>query len=301
MLTGIHFLLSYTCIFECDHCFVFSGPSAEGTFTNTQIRDVLDDAAKIETMEWIYFEGGEPMLFYPLLLEGAKLARQRGFKVGIVTNAYFASSDEGLDLWLEPLAQLGISDLSVSDDPFHHGESERSPAIRLAEAAAGLGIPVSSICIDAPTVDESAEHSDKGKPVIGGNVLFKGRAVEKLIEGLPRKHWSLFNECPHEELVNPERVHIDSYGNAQPCQGISIGNIWERPLSQTDKSYNYREHPICGKLVEGGPARLITDYSVDHEEAYVDACHCCYMARKSLLGRFPDHLAPRQVYGVVDD
>ena len=29
-LTGVHFLLSYQCTHECDHCFVWAGPRAGG-------------------------------------------------------------------------------------------------------------------------------------------------------------------------------------------------------------------------------------------------------------------------------
>ena len=43
-LTGIHFLLTYACTYECDHCFVHSSPFATGTMTLGQVRDVLDQA-----------------------------------------------------------------------------------------------------------------------------------------------------------------------------------------------------------------------------------------------------------------
>jgi MoaA/NifB/PqqE/SkfB family radical SAM enzyme len=56
MLTGIHFLLTYACTFECDHCFVYSSPQAEGTFDVGQIQEVLDEAVKIGTVDWVYFE-----------------------------------------------------------------------------------------------------------------------------------------------------------------------------------------------------------------------------------------------------
>ena len=51
MLKGIHFLLTYTCNMECEHCFVYSSPNAKGTFTLDQIRKVLNEAAKIGTIE----------------------------------------------------------------------------------------------------------------------------------------------------------------------------------------------------------------------------------------------------------
>ena len=98
MLTGIHFLLTYMCNLECDHCFIYSGPRAKGTFTISQIQNVLDEATKIETIEWIYFEGGEPFLFYPIMLEGIKIARSMGFKVGVVTNSYYATSEDDAEV-----------------------------------------------------------------------------------------------------------------------------------------------------------------------------------------------------------
>ena len=64
-LTGIHFLLSYRCTDECDHCFVWGSPAARGTFTLAQIRDVLRQGQKLGTVDMVYFEGGEPFLFYP--------------------------------------------------------------------------------------------------------------------------------------------------------------------------------------------------------------------------------------------
>jgi len=68
MLTSIHILLTYKCNLECDHCFLFSGPRSEGTFTLPQIRHVVNEATAIGTVDWIYFEGGEPFLFYPSML-----------------------------------------------------------------------------------------------------------------------------------------------------------------------------------------------------------------------------------------
>ncbi|MFW9948834.1 MAG: radical SAM protein [Candidatus Thorarchaeota archaeon] len=94
MLKGIHFLLTYICNYECDHCFLNCGPSSKGTFTINQIRSLLDEAKKISTVDWIFFEGGEPFLYYPIMVEGAKLAKEKGFKLGIVTNSYWATSVE---------------------------------------------------------------------------------------------------------------------------------------------------------------------------------------------------------------
>ncbi|MCK4528317.1 4Fe-4S cluster-binding domain-containing protein [candidate division WOR-3 bacterium] len=299
MLTGIHFLLTYMCNLECDHCFIYSGPNAKGTFTLSQIRKALDEAIKIRTIKWIYFEGGEPFLFYPLMLEGIKIARNMGFKVGVVTNAYYAISEEDAGLWLRPLCKLGISNLSISDDLFHYEEEEDNPAKRTLSAAKRLGMPVGSICIEKPAVEIGIDkEQDKGAPVIGGGAMFRGRAVEKLVEDLPQRWWEEFIECPYEDLKKPERVHLDSYGNIHLCQGLSMGNMWKNPLSILVRNYDADSHPICGPLVRGGPALLAKEYDVKHEDKYVDACHFCYLIRWSLIDRFPQYLAPRQVYGL---
>ncbi|MFQ5838093.1 MAG: radical SAM protein [Thermoplasmata archaeon] len=299
MLTQVHFLLTYTCNFECDHCFVYSSPRAKGTFTLNQIRQVYDQLVRLGAIEWVYFEGGEPFLFYPLMLEGIRVAHDMGFKTGIVTNGYWATSVKDAELWLGPLCDLGVSDLNISDDAFHYEDSEDNLASRALEAARGLGMPSNSISIERPTVLVGRAGSGaKGEPVVGGGARLRGRAVEKLLAGLPSRPWEEFTECPYEDLRNPKRVHLDSYGNVHLCQGLSMGNMWETSLSDLVRGYDADSHPICGPLVRGGPALLTTEYGVKHDEEYVDACHLCYLVRLVLMARFPQYLAPRQVYGL---
>ena len=298
MMTDIHILLTYKCTFECDHCFLYSHPYAEGTMTLPQICRVLDEAKKIDSVKWIYFEGGEPFLYYPLLLEGVKLARNMGFQVGIVTNSYWATSEEDAELWLRPLHEIGLDYLSISDDLFHYGDNE-NPAKRAFTVSQKLGIQTSSICIQKPFVEaEPGKGQEKGASVIGGGAMFKGRAVEKLTAGLPRRSWQELRSCPHEDLDSPSRVHVDSYGHIHLCQGISMGSMWERPLSELIREFQVDSHPICDSLNKGGPAALAEKYKVDHEEDYIDECHFCYLVRRALIDRFPPYLAPRQVYGL---
>ncbi|MHA2244239.1 MAG: radical SAM protein [Candidatus Hodarchaeales archaeon] len=298
MLTGIHFLLTMTCNFECDHCFLHCGPTFEGTFTLNQLRAVHDEMKKMGTIKMVYYEGGEPFLFYPLMLEGIKMSHKMGFKTGVVTNSYWAISDEDAELWLKPLLDQGISDVSVSNDVFHHGEEKINPATRALKALKLLNMSGGDICIQKPTIDID-KTQEKGEPVIGGGAMFRGRAAEKLInDELPRRHWEEFKECPHEELENPGRVHPDPFGNVHICQGLSMGNMWKTPLSELVNNYNASSHPICGPLIKGGPAELARKYQIEHEDNYVDACHFCYMVRIALLDKFPEYLAPKQVYGL---
>jgi hypothetical protein len=298
MLNGIHFLLTYTCNFECDHCFLYCSPWSKGTFTIRQVTRVLDEARKIGTVEWIFFEGGEPFLFYPLLLESVRRAAERGLKVGIVTNAYGAISADDAELWLKPLAEAGLSYLSVSNDQYHYGEASETPATIAHLTAKRLGLDTSAICIEAPEVVQDTNDAGKGDPVIGGGPKFRGRAVEKLADGLPLRPWQGLRECPYEELAEPSRVHVDAFGHVQVCQGISIGNLWDVPLSKIVADYRSEAHPICGPLIRGGPAELARACGQTPESGHIDECHLCFLTRKAAIEQYPKTLAPRQVYGL---
>lgn len=299
MLTGIHFILTYECNFECDHCFLYSSPKSQGTFTISQVVKVLDEAQKIGTVEWIFYEGGEPFLYFPLLNESIKRASLKGFKVGVVTNAYGAISEQDAELWLKPLAESGLSFINISNDSFHYGEEAVNPATIASSVAGDLGIETSIICIEPPkTLQPSSSAEEKGHPVVGGGAMFRGRAVEKLTKNLPFRPWDELCECPYEDLISPSRVHIDSYGNVQICQGISMGNMWRTPLSELVFKYRSNDHPICAPLLRGGPAELAKELGVVPETGYIDECHFCYLARKAIIDKFPDYLSPKQVYGL---
>jgi hypothetical protein len=296
-LTGIHFLLSYRCTDECDHCFVWGSPVARGTFTLAQIRDVLRQGTELGTVETVYFEGGEPFLFYPIMIQGLREAAERGFKRGIVTNSYWATSVEDAVQWLRPIAEIGVDDLSLSSDLFH-GEAMMTQAARFGiEAARQLGIPQYLSVIEIPEGCHTYTPAEKGEPITGGQVRFRGRAVAKLTEGVPRQPWTEFIECPDEDFRDPRRVHVDAYGHVHLCQGLLLGNLWKQPLKGIVASYDPATHPIIGPLVEGGPAALVERYGLPHEDTYIDACHICYLARDQLRTRFPTYLAPATVYG----
>jgi hypothetical protein len=298
MLTGIHILMTYKCTLECEHCFVYASPHSPGVITLLKIKDLIQEARKLEYIEWIYFEGGEPLLFYPILIEGIKFAKSNNFKVGLVTNAYGAISDEDAELWFRPFAELGVDYINISDDQYHY-EEEQSPAKTGVAAARKLGLSIDPICIKKPFVEAlPGEGLHKGAPVIGGGAMFRGRAAEKLIDGLPRRPGAQLVKCPYEDLQSPERLHVDPYGHVHLCQGLSMGNAFSHPLSSLVSQYDASAHPIAGPLVQGGPAELARRYEVSLDGDYVDECHYCYLVRRALLDTFPEYLTPRQVYGL---
>ena len=288
-LSGLHLLLTYQCTFECDHCFVWSGPFQTGTMTLATVDHILAEAGRLGTIEWIYFEGGEAFLYYAILRSGVLRAKAQGFKVGIVTNAYWARSEDDALEWLRPIAG-SIDDLSISSDSYHGvSDGYRNPAIARA-AARELDIPVDFISVAEPEASGTLPPGESP-------VLFRGRAAELLASKVPPEPWQKFTTCPWENLRNPQRVHVDPFGHLHICQGISIGNLLERPLTEIMADFRPDEHPIVGPLLVGGPAEIVRRYNLAHEDGYADHCHLCYTSRQSLRSRFPDVLAPDQMYG----
>ena len=284
-LSGLHILLTYQCTYECDHCFVWGSPRQTGTLTLEQIEDILQQARDAD-IESIYFEGGEPFLYYAILLKGVHLAAEMGFSVGIVTNTFWANSVADAIENLQPFADR-IEDLTVSSDLYHCSECLGEDPQNALVAAKWLNIPTGMISIAQP---DKAEHDQ-------GEIMYRGRASQ-LVTRAALHPWARFTECPHEDLREPGRVHVDPFGNVHICQGLVIGNLFEKKLREICFEYNPDSHPICGPLLSGGPAALVTEYNLPHASDYADACHLCYEARTTLRPRFPELLVPDQMYGV---
>ncbi len=298
-LEGLHLLLTYQCNLECDHCFVWGSPWQTGTMTLENIRQILRQAEELGTVEWIYFEGGEPFLYYALLLRGVQEAAHMGFKVGIVSNGYWATDLEDATEWLRPLAGM-VQDLSISSDLYHWSAELSRLAENAAAAAEQLGIPIGIISIAQPETSNAA--SSFGQLPIGeSKVMYRGRAAEKLVINADQHAWKQFTECPYEDLRDPGRVHVDPLGNLHICQGISLGNLFRRSLRQIFETYDAESHPITGPLLEGGPAEVVRRFGLSHREAYADACHLCDDARRALRDQYREILLPDQMYGVPID
>jgi hypothetical protein len=265
--------------------------------TLENIRTILQQGQELGSLKSIYFEGGEPFLYYPILVRGVEMAHEMGFEVGIVSNAYWGTSLEDARLWLEPFVGK-ISDLSVSSDLFHYSEFYSQQARCASRAAEELGIPTSVISIEEPTKADAPFVEGQLPPGESG-VMFRGRAAEKLAPKAPHYPWDSFTACLYENLTEPGRVHIDPLGNLHLCQGIVIGNLLEQSLKNICASYQPESHPVVGPLLANGPRGLVEQYALPHEPAYADACHLCYNARLALRDRFPNLLAPDQVYGIL--
>ncbi|MCL6578811.1 MAG: radical SAM protein [Candidatus Bathyarchaeota archaeon] len=296
-LKGVHFLLTYRCDLECDHCFVWGSSKAKGTFTLNQIRNILAEAKKLQTVNYVAIEGGEPFLYYPIMVKAAIEAVEFGFRVEILSNCYWATCPDDAVEWLRPISKIKNVELTLSSD-FYHGENWETEMVRNAvKAAHALQIKADILAVKDPHVTKPCPKEIEGVKVDLCELMYKGRAFSKLPQDVAKKPWHEFTKCPYENFTNQERVHIDPFGYVHVCQGISIGNAWQKPFAKIIEEYNPYENPILEPLVRGGPVALVEKFGLTREEAYADACHMCYAARLLLRNKYPDVLAPNQMYG----
>jgi hypothetical protein len=295
-LTGLHLLLTYQCTLECDHCFVWGSPWQPGTMTAEMVDEILRQARDLGSVESIYFEGGEPFLYYATLVASVRRAHAAGYSVGIVTNAYWATSVADAVECLRPFVGL-VADLTISTDLYHSGEARGQQARNALAAAAELGLPTGAISVAQPQATGATVTGQLPAGECG--VMYRGRAVEKLAHLAPPRPWSEFTTCPHEDLRDPGRVHVDPLGYVHLCQGIVLGNLLQAPLVSLVAGYDPDSHPIAGPLLGGGPVELVTRHGLAHRDGYADACHLCYEARRALREQLPAILAPDQAYGLA--
>jgi len=299
-LKGVHFLLTYRCNLECDHCFVWSSPKAKGVFTLKQIKGILTEAKKLGTVNYVSIEGGEPFLYYPIMVKTVKEAVNLGFHLEILSNSYWATCPEDAMEWLLPIAEAKDIKLSLSSD-LYHGENWEIEEVRNAvKAAKTLNIKVGIISVKYPDAESPCPSEIEEAKVGLWELMYRGRAFSKLTEKTRKKPWREFTKCPYEDFTKQERVHIDPLGYVHVCQGISIGNAWLKPFSEIIVEYNPYENPILEPLILGGPQALVEKFSLPHDEFYADACHLCYDARLLLRNKYPDILVPDQMYGELE-
>jgi hypothetical protein len=293
-ISGLHILLTYRCTLECDHCFVWGSPRQSAVLTIDAISQVLQQAQEAGIRS-IYFEGGEPFLYYAELVQGVRQAAEMGFDVGIVSNAYWAVSVPDAIEWLQPFVGR-IANLTVSSDLYHCEKCLGEEPQNAIAAARWLNIPTGMISISQP--DQGAPQA-KGQLADDAEVMYRGRAASVLAPQHMTVAWDSLDRCINEDLRDPGRLHLDPLGNLHICQGISIGNVFERPLKQICLEYAPASHPICGALLQGGPAALVREYNLEHRPLYADACQLCYESRITLRTRFPSLLTPDAMYGEI--
>jgi len=128
------------CTAACDHCCIASSPRATAAIPIPRLHGLIDEAARIQSIECIAFTGGECFTLGKDLDALVHRADSHGLVTRCITNAYWAVNDRAAYQRLKRLRQAGLDQLSISTGTFHSQYVPVDRVIRGASIAVELGI-----------------------------------------------------------------------------------------------------------------------------------------------------------------
>jgi hypothetical protein len=127
--------LTYQCPLTCEHCCFSSDMYKKGALSLPAVINVIEQGARLPTLEAVGFTGGDPFLHFDTLREAIACANAKGLKTRIVTSAYWAVNPEKSVEKLRPLVDAGLQELCISYDDSHVKFVKESNLINAYRAA----------------------------------------------------------------------------------------------------------------------------------------------------------------------
>ena len=317
-------ILSYRCHSGCKHCLYNCGPGWEKEPMSPEVlRQALQAVTAWPQPPQVHFTGGEPFLYFPLLLEGAHLANELGIVSYVETSAGWCVDDaETVERFAE-LQRAGLQAVLISCSPFH---AERIPPARTVRAfRAALQIFGSSgVILYLPEFLQVIQRFDVERPTPisqyveefgvegarrilwqGYGIISGGRSGYELGHLVSRYPATTFAEADcAADILYAHHSHLDLYGNyiSGFCGGLTVGD-WH-DLRQLLADFRAKRYPpLIEVLIEEGPYGLLQLARDRHDyeplsEGYAGKCHLCVDVRRHLVatGKFKE-LRPQAFYG----
>jgi hypothetical protein len=277
------------------------------------VKRYLEDITTNYIIDEVGFFGGEPLLNLDLLISLIEEVKRYDIpNIGLPTNGYWGKNDATAKKYALKLKEAGLNTIGFSIDTFHQEFIPLDVVKRAMKAAHEVGIErIYSITqnLGPGNINDSFNEQNKKITevisnefefcqVINSELQVRGRAAKKLT-----KYYSM-NTIPSDKclIFKVPMFMIDPNGWVfhQLCQGICIGNAKKNSLSKIIMDFNYRKHPIIGKLVAKGGTNNLLEIAIEKgyepQNGYADICHVCSLARNFLRPFYPNILEPSNIY-----
>ncbi len=308
------FLISYKCTNECKHCALHGSPNQDDISMELgDIKRYLEDITTNYIVDEVGFFGGEPLLNLDLLVSFIEEVKRYDIpNIGLPTNGYWGKNDTTAKKYALKLKEAGLNTIGFSIDMFHQEFIPLDVVKRAMKAAYEVGIErIYSITQNLGPGNINNSFNEQNKKitevisnefefcqVINSELQVRGRAAKQLI-----KYYSM-NTIPSDKclIFKVPMFMIDPNGWVfhQLCHGICIGNAKKNALSKIIMNFNYRKHPIIGKLVAKGGTNNLLEIAIEKgykpQNGYADKCHVCSLARNFLRPFYPNILEPSNIY-----
>lgn len=246
---NVALMLTKTCPLECQHCITESSPSVEGKMPFEEAKEYISDIA--QSARWLWFTGGEPMLYPKEVIQLTDWATQLGLSVGVVTGSGWVKEKKQASKRIVELKEAGLKQILFSCDLYHEAFTPLESVKWLAQEAINLeiGVKVRSV-IPASGEAEKYKEAFKGMPILLEPVytLKLGRAMSRPNSDF---HWN--RELPADSctIVGEPMVRYD--GNVYACCGPSLYSAVDSPL----RLGNTKETPLADLLEKGKKDKLL--------------------------------------------
>jgi hypothetical protein len=227
----------------------------------------------------IVFTGGEPFLYFPMLRNLVHEASTRSLWPAVWTNGYWITGAEEFRLTLRYLADVGLKQVILSEDPFHGGAPFTPFADRLTPIAAELGVDLRWARITPKNPADPPDYLFDEHHVLEGPVMFRGRAATECTAHQARWRLEDFDACPFLSFDAPGSLFLDVHGFLCICPGFPLADLKVISLKKFFTDFDLERHTVAHAIATGGPARLAAQLGVDGAGGYVDFCHACWELR----------------------
>jgi hypothetical protein len=267
------------------------------------LRQALETLAGWPNPPQVHLTGGEPFIFFDLLLEGTRIAADLGLTVYVETGAAWCVDEAKTRDRFATLQEAGLAAVLISCSPFHAEKVPPARTMRAVRAALNvfgsqgvivyrsefLGI-VEQFSLERPTplsrYEELVGSVEAGRLLWGGYGLISGgRAGYKLghlVEPQPAEAFA--DENCIGSILFAHHSHMDLYGNYVPafCGGLTAADWRYEDLL-------VRPYPeLVELLIEHGPYGLfeLAQRTYDYRPlpgGYAGKCHLCVDVRWHLV------------------
>jgi hypothetical protein len=213
-LNRLEFLLTFACTGQCKHCSEGDHDTTGAHINGGVAADMVRKAAEKYRIESLMTFGGEPLLYPDEVCKIHAAAREAGVvRRQLITNGFFARSDEKIRRVAQALAKSGVTDILLSVDAFHQETIPLGPVMAFAKTVQALNFPRFRVH-PAWLVGEDADnpYNSQTRKILArfnalgisssrGNVIFpSGNALKYLREyfDLSIPHTSEYAQDPHD-------------------------------------------------------------------------------------------------------
>ena len=313
--------LGYRCNMVCKSCFIgemLHDHTTTLTF-NEAIRSV-ESAARLQTIRNVAFVGGEPFIFYKLMLRiGDYIHAHYQCPLNVSTNGTWAKSKVIAHRLLEPLRDVGLSWLMLSLDQYHVEHGILDQAVHCLNASIEFGIDTSVQVIQrrgAPNMRE-LRHMLEDRVDVSKIKWIENpcAAIGNAVTMLDSDQLDWHDDIPLGGCSAGEYLNIQPDGGIKPCCGaglmterLSLGNTKTEDLESCVRKAE-KDGILNSLIADQGPrglARLLEEEGridlVRRYAPFTEACYAChsFLTDPEILALLEDLVAQRTILLLIN-